>query len=301
MARGRLGHGVNRVPLPPYTRSPSPPLSLAATPLSGEQVDLSWAATTDNVGAVAYQLERDSVPLPTTGDVLAHSERDVASGQTYTYHIRAADAAGNWSDWSQAATVDVSEDAFLMPRTPAENYGSRTNWGADAAAVKDSVLKVEVDGLDSRTVTSARLHLRCTNASNLGREFYAASGSWSEQTVDWNSAPAKTGSMLDSLGRVAAGQDYTVDLTGQVTEEGTYSCGCRRPRPTVLSMRRRSPQGDEAPSSSSASGLPRPPRMADFLGHLERRHEVAQQSGQPGVLTGVESAEQVMLTLQQTL
>ena len=37
---------------------PSTPSGLTATPVSGTQINLSWAAATDNVGVTGYQVER---------------------------------------------------------------------------------------------------------------------------------------------------------------------------------------------------------------------------------------------------
>ncbi len=217
----------------PDVQPPSPPADLTATPVDERQVDLSWSAATDNVAVVGYQLERDGDDLVTLGDALTYSDGTVEPGQLYSYRVRARDTAGNWSAWSEPVEVttpgtpsiliDVEEDAFIMPSTPDRNYRGRVNWGVDASAVMDSMLKLEVGDLDGRTISSARLRIRCTNGSNRGGEFFAAPGTWAERTVTWNTAPAATGAALDSVGRVVRGTEYAVDLTGFVTGEGTYS------------------------------------------------------------------------------
>src|SRR6202042_2341545 len=43
---------------PPDTTPPSPPGTLGAIAVSGGEVDLSWGASTDNVGVTGYAIER---------------------------------------------------------------------------------------------------------------------------------------------------------------------------------------------------------------------------------------------------
>src|SRR5258705_13840726 len=40
------------------TAAPTAPTGLTATPISGTQINLSWTASTDNVGGTGYQVER---------------------------------------------------------------------------------------------------------------------------------------------------------------------------------------------------------------------------------------------------
>ena len=216
------------------TEPPSAPQDLVASASSVDEVGLSWSAAQDNVATVGYQLRRNSVVLPAVGNTTTHVDQDVVPGQTYTYEVRAADAAGNLSDWSQPASattpaaadtllIPVAEDADILPGSPDQNRGGQATWGVDASPAMDSVLKLEVAGLDGRVVESARLHLTCVDASGSGGQFFAATGAWSESAVTWNTAPVSTGGMLGSLGKVVASTAYTVDLTGYVTGEGTYS------------------------------------------------------------------------------
>ncbi len=43
---------------PPDTMPPSAPANLAVTSASSTQVNLSWTASTDNVGVTGYMVER---------------------------------------------------------------------------------------------------------------------------------------------------------------------------------------------------------------------------------------------------
>ena len=45
-------------PIAPDTQPPTAPASLTATAVSGSQINLSWSASTDNVGVTGYLVER---------------------------------------------------------------------------------------------------------------------------------------------------------------------------------------------------------------------------------------------------
>lgn len=87
------------------TEAPSPPTNLTATPTSATQVDLSWSAATDNVGVTGYDLYRDGSLLATLGTGTTYSDTTVTASTTYTYEVKARDAAGNVSGPSNSATI----------------------------------------------------------------------------------------------------------------------------------------------------------------------------------------------------
>jgi hypothetical protein len=83
---------------------PSAPLALTAS-ARPTQVDLSWIAATDNVGVTGYAIYRNGALLTTSGVVTSYSDTTITSATTYTYTVRARDAAGNLSAPSNLATV----------------------------------------------------------------------------------------------------------------------------------------------------------------------------------------------------
>jgi hypothetical protein len=73
-------------------------------------------------------------------------------------------------------------------------------------------------------VVSAKLLLYCVDPSPVGGVFYRlVDTTWSEGTVNWNTAPAPDVSSLASLGTVAAGTWYEVNVTPLITGDGTFS------------------------------------------------------------------------------
>ena len=102
---------VTYTPPPPDTTAPTVPGSLGATAASASQINLSWTASTDNVGVTGYQIERctgagcsNFAPL-TTVTTTSYSNTGLAASTSYSYRVRASDAAGNLSGYSNTATA----------------------------------------------------------------------------------------------------------------------------------------------------------------------------------------------------
>ncbi len=95
---------------------PTTPTSLART-LSGFSVRLTWKASTDNVGVTGYTVLRGGVAIGTTTTATTYTDTSAPPGKTYTYTVRARDAANNQSSPSAAvsATLPVDRTAPTAP------------------------------------------------------------------------------------------------------------------------------------------------------------------------------------------
>jgi chitodextrinase len=82
---------------PSDTTAPSTPSGLTATAVSGSGVDLTWSASTDDVGVTAYEVYRDGQLIATVPPTTAYSDVTTAASTTYSYEVDAVDAAGNRS------------------------------------------------------------------------------------------------------------------------------------------------------------------------------------------------------------
>ena len=75
------------------------------------QIDLSWTASTDNVGVTGYRVERcqgascTNFAQVATPTATSFSDTGLAPSTTYRYQVRAVDAAGNLSGYSSIATA----------------------------------------------------------------------------------------------------------------------------------------------------------------------------------------------------
>ena len=71
-------------------------------------IDLEWDAASDNVQVTTYQLQRNSSTV-FTGNKLYYTDTGLTANTTYSYRVRAGDAAGNWSNWSESISVTTKE------------------------------------------------------------------------------------------------------------------------------------------------------------------------------------------------
>ncbi|HEV2907181.1 MAG TPA: right-handed parallel beta-helix repeat-containing protein, partial [Actinomycetota bacterium] len=120
-AGNRSGFGntaTATTPTPPDTQAPTTPGTLTATAVNSSQVDLSWGASTDNVGVTNYEIFRDGSLLTTVGAVTSYSDTTASPSTTYAYQVRARDAAGNRSGFSNTATVTTSPGDTEAPTAP---------------------------------------------------------------------------------------------------------------------------------------------------------------------------------------
>lgn len=90
------------------TTPPSAPANLAVTGKTSTSVSLSWNASTDNVGVTGYNVYQNGVVVP-TGNVTISGTTAAVTGLTastsYTFSVRAKDAAGNLSASSNSVSV----------------------------------------------------------------------------------------------------------------------------------------------------------------------------------------------------
>jgi chitodextrinase len=102
---------------PPDTTPPSVPGTLAATASSTSEIDLSWSASTDNVGVAGYRIYRGGTPIATTS-ATSFSDTGLSASTAYTYTVAAYDAAGNVSGLSSPATATtLAPSADTQPPT----------------------------------------------------------------------------------------------------------------------------------------------------------------------------------------
>src|SRR6185312_14382510 len=88
-------------PVAADTQPPSAPGTLSGSAVSGTQINLSWGAATDNVGVTGYQVERcQGVGCGSFAQVgspagTSFNDTGLTAGTSYSYRVRAVDAAGN--------------------------------------------------------------------------------------------------------------------------------------------------------------------------------------------------------------
>jgi glucose/arabinose dehydrogenase/chitodextrinase len=142
----------------PADRSaPTAPTALTATPASGSKIDLTWTASTDDVGVAGYKIFRDGTEIATATGT-SYSDTGLNDATTYSYTVRAYDAAGNTSaasNTASATTIDATPPS--VPANVAAQAVSPTqvnlSWDASSDNVGVTGYKIFRDGTLVTTTT----------------------------------------------------------------------------------------------------------------------------------------------------
>jgi len=98
----------------PDTTPPTVPSGVDANGTSTTTIDVSWAASSDNIGVTGYLIYRDGAQVANVTGT-SFGDQGLTPGTPYLYQVRAADAAGNQSNLSLAATAST-----MAPPPPPE-------------------------------------------------------------------------------------------------------------------------------------------------------------------------------------
>jgi chitodextrinase len=97
-------------------QTPTVPTNVTASAASSSQINLSWSASSDNVGIAGYRIYRNGGTTPiTTVNGTSYQNAGLAAGTTYTYTVAAYDAAGNVSGNSSPASATTASAATPPP------------------------------------------------------------------------------------------------------------------------------------------------------------------------------------------
>ncbi len=123
----------------PDTTAPTAPSGLVATAISGSGIDLSWTASTDNVGVTGYRVERcqgpgcSSFAEMATPSGTTFADSGLIANTSYSYRVLATDAAGNLSAFSNVASATT-----LAPDTDAADRPKRAHRRPRSAQVRST-------------------------------------------------------------------------------------------------------------------------------------------------------------------
>ena len=98
------------------TTSPSVPSNLFGTSTSTTSIDLNWTASSDNVGVKNYSIYQDNDELVTTSSI-THTVSGLLANTAYAFKVKARDAAGNESDFSNSINVKTDDNTAILVRT----------------------------------------------------------------------------------------------------------------------------------------------------------------------------------------
>src|SRR5437899_1148240 len=150
-------NGVGATPSADAT-PPSMPTGLTAAAAGSTGANLSWSASTDNVGVTGYIVRRNGVQVATPA-VTSFADTGLAAATTYRYTVAARDAAGNASANSASASITIADTT--PPTTPtgltaaaAGSTGANLSWTASTDNVAVSGYIVRRNGVQVATPTT---------------------------------------------------------------------------------------------------------------------------------------------------
>jgi len=106
---------------------PSIPTALVAY-TSGNQIELAWNPSVDNIGVSKYRIYRNGSSYAYSA-MTSYTDKNVRAGSTYSYTLAAIDSSGNESGQSYSVTATA-------PTTKGKKKA--THWGLQATSAKQA-------------------------------------------------------------------------------------------------------------------------------------------------------------------
>jgi hypothetical protein len=198
------------------TTAPSVPANLNAQAVGPNQVNLSWSASTDNVGVSGYRVLRGGSQITTTTGT-SFADTAVSPSTPYSYTVEAYDAAGNSSADSNTATVTTpaldTQPPIISGVTPTAitQTSATITWATDEAATSQVDYGLTATYGTSTTLDTNRL---TSHSQTLGALSAATTYHFRVRSVDAANNVAVSG---DGTFTTAAPVQDTTPPTASVT------------------------------------------------------------------------------------
>lgn len=203
---GKTDSGVDTTP-------PSTPSALTAQPAGTSQINLSWAASTDNVGVTGYYIYRNGVRVGTS-TTTSYSDTGLAAGTTYTYRVSAVDAAGNESAQCTAVSAATA--------TPGDTQAPSVPTGLTASAVNATQIALRWNAsTDNVGVAGYVVYRDGTKVANTTTTAYTDSGLSAGTTYQYQVAAFDAAGNTSALSAAVSGTTIAANTpTGYDFESG---------------------------------------------------------------------------------
>ncbi len=175
------------------TTPPSVPAGLHVTGTTSSSIALGWTASTDNVGVTRYDVYRGSA-LAGSATGTSYTDGSLAASTTYSYTVKACDAAGNCSAASSSTSGTTAAAAgggggggtVNVPGT----VTSTSFTGAKSFSVNVGTAGAYYFVINYSSTAASKLIVTTFNGSTANAATNAGTGS--VQTIDFNSVATGT-------------------------------------------------------------------------------------------------------------
>ena len=218
------------------TIAPSVPTGLSASTTFTHQVNLSWTASTDNVGVTGYTIYRNGSKLGTvSGSTLTYVDTAVTDLTSYTYTVDAFDAATNHSAQSSSVAVTTPDTSGTYhPLSPSRVLDTRSPVRTLGPGGSVNLNLTTTGGIPSGA-TAVVLNVTATDTTSGGYfTVFPAGGSvplasnlnWAKHETVAKLVMVRLGSGgIVTIFNGAGSADAVVDLQGYYTRPGAGTDG----------------------------------------------------------------------------
>ncbi|GAA2070812.1 GH12 family glycosyl hydrolase domain-containing protein [Actinomadura alba] len=197
------------------TTAPSTPTGLSASGVTSSGASLSWSASTDNVGVAGYDVYRaqggGAFTQVGTASGTSYTATGLSPATTYSFYVRARDAAGNVSGNSSTASVTT------------------LSGGGGGGSCRVTYGKNEWSGGFTANVTIANTGTAAVNGWTLTFSFAGDQ----RVTNAWNAGVTQSGAAVTAR-NVAHNASIPAGGSTSFGFQGTWSGG--NPAPTAFSL-----------------------------------------------------------------
>jgi endonuclease I len=139
------------------TEAPTSPSNLISNNITDESFEISWDASTDNVGVYDYQIYLDGTYLQST-NTTSSTILNLSSNTNYIITIKARDAASNYSNFSNGFNVKTLEGPTYLFQEDFEdcanlnffsyNEASNKNWTCQTQYGENNSGSIDINGFN---------------------------------------------------------------------------------------------------------------------------------------------------------
>lgn len=193
----------------PDTTAPTSPTNLTASSITSSSLQLTWTASTDNVGVTGYDVYMNGT-LKTSVTSTTTSITGLSASTTYSFYAKAKDLAGNLS--ANSTTINATTTVFVdttAPTTPTNLVASsitttslNLTWTTSTDNVGVTGYDIYMNGTLNSSVTTSSAAITGLTAST-AYSFYVkakdAAGNLSANSATLNTSTSSGTSTITEL------------------------------------------------------------------------------------------------------
>ena len=194
------------------TQAPTAPTNLTSPSKTDTSVSLSWSASTDNVGVTGYDVYRGTTLAGSTTGATTFQATGLTPNTTYSFTVRAKDAAGNVSAASAALSVTTNASSGGGTGSITREYWT----GISGTSISSIPLTTTPTGTSTLTSLQGptnwgdsygtRIRGYITPTTSGSYTFYLAGDDDSQLWLSTNSDPANKTKLAEFIGWTNVGE-----------------------------------------------------------------------------------------------